>query len=268
MEMDLKKRMAVFLCLAIVLSIVYAKLTPDIGKTDIDGKTEAVSGRAWAGERSNIKEGEPSEKYIAITFDDGPKAGTTDVLLEGLRQRGVHATFFLIGRQVEENEALVEQMIKDGHLIGNHTYNHVNLASLSVKDAWRELSLCFDAIAAVEEEPLKTAEDGALKLVRPPFGEVSAAMKAQIGCPMILWSVDTRDWTGRQAGDIAGDIVETARPGDIILLHDIFENSVSGALMAIDTMMENGYTFVTVEELFGYYGITLEPGKVYRKASS
>ena len=74
MEMDLKKRMAVFLCLAIVLSIVYAKLTPDIGKTDIDGKTEAVSGRAWAGERSNIKEGEPSEKYIAITFDDGPKA--------------------------------------------------------------------------------------------------------------------------------------------------------------------------------------------------
>ena len=89
-----KAYMAVFLCLAIVLSIVYAKLTPDIGKTDIDGKTEAVSGRAWAGETSNIKEGEPSEKYIAITFDDGPKAGTTDVLLEGLRQRGRPCNLF------------------------------------------------------------------------------------------------------------------------------------------------------------------------------
>lgn len=142
-------------------------------------------------------------------------------------------------------------------MIGNHTFNHVNLANLSNKDAWQELNLCFGEIEDIAPQ--------SLKVVRPPFGEINSAVKSNVDCPIILWSVDTRDWTGRSAGDIADYIVETAREGDIILLHDIFEESVRGALMAIDTMMENGYTFVTVKELFEKNGITLEPGKVYRK---
>ena len=102
--------------------------------------------------------------------------------------------------------------------------------------------MCFGEIEDIAPQ--------SLKVVRPPFGEINSAVKNNVDCPIILWSVDTRDWTGRSAGDIADYIVETAREGDIILLHDIFEESVRGALMAIDTMMENGYTFVTVKELF------------------
>ncbi len=261
MEINLKKRMAAFLCLAIVLSLSYGWLTGSLtGLLSVENISAAKTpgnGGIKADSLDGNENGLRGGKYVAITFDDGPKAGTTDLLLNGLRERGVHATFFLIGKQVEENETLVEQMAEDGHLIGNHTFNHVNLANLSNKDAWQELNLCFGEIEDIAPQ--------SLKVVRPPFGEINSAVKNNVDCPIILWSVDTRDWTGRSAGDIADYIVETAREGDIILLHDIFEESVRGALMAIDTMMENGYTFVTVKELFEKNGITLEPGKVYRK---
>lgn len=259
MDMNLKKRMAVFLCLALALSLSYGPLTGGTKLVSATDRTKAA-GNADASENAGNVSAVSGKKYVAITFDDGPKAGTTDHLLDGLRERGVHATFFLIGKQVEDNEELVEQMAKDGHLIGNHTFNHVNLANLSNKDAWRELSQCFGEI--------ESTAPGQLRVLRPPFGEISSALKSSAGCPIILWSVDTRDWTGKSAGDIADYIVKTAREGDIILLHDIFENSVQGALMAIDTMMENGYTFVTVDELFEYSGMTLEPGKVYRRTNT
>ena len=209
---------------------------------------------------------ESSEKYVAITFDDGPKAGTTDVLLDGLKERGVKATFFLIGRQIEENRDIVARMAADGHQIGNHTFNHVNLAQMSDAQAREELTLCYEEIFSAVGEG-EGSEGETCFAIRPPFGEVGASVRENMESPVILWSVDTRDWTGKSAGDIADYIVETAGDGDIILLHDIFENSVAGALMAIDTMMKNGYTFVTVDEMFENNGISLEPGKVYRKAS-
>lgn len=208
-------------------------------------------------------------KYIALTFDDGPKAGTTDKLLDGLRSRGVHATFFLIGCQIEGNEAILEKMVNDGHLIGNHTFGHVDLSLLCSEDMERELEDCFDAI----EEASETSDDSGasdasssdFRLIRPPYGNISDALKKNADGPLILWSVDTRDWTGKSAQSIADYIVKNAKEGDIILLHDIYEQSVEGALMAVDTMQKNGYTFVTVKELFEKNGIPLEAGKIYRK---
>lgn len=251
MEINLNKRMAAFLCAAVIFSLCYGI---------IHEQTSAESTSTLTQSTTSENRADMGNKYVAITFDDGPKEGTTDILLEGLRERGVHATFFLIGKQIEENRNIIEQMSKDGHLIGNHTFNHVNLAQLSASDACRELGQCFDKIDQIARS--------SFHVVRPPYGELGSTAASFVDCPVILWSVDTRDWTGKTAGDIADYIVNHTQAGDIVLLHDIFDNSIRGALMAIDTMMENGYTFVTVDEMFDYYGITLEPGKVYRKATT
>ena len=200
---------------------------------------------------------EEIQKEIAITFDDGPKRGTTDVLLDGLKERNVSATFFLIGIQVSGLEDLVQRMDEEGHQIGNHTFSHVNLNTLDAYKQNKEITMCSQNIRqCVEREQV---------CVRPPYGEVNECLRAWIGTPLILWSVDTNDWTGKTADEIADYIVSEATAGDIILLHDIYENSVQGALMAIDRMQAQGYVFVTVEKMFADHGIILENGKVYRK---
>ena len=200
---------------------------------------------------------EEIQKEIAITFDDGPKRGTTDVLLDGLKERNVSATFFLIGIQVSGLEDLVQRMDEEGHQIGNHTFSHVNLNTLDAYKQNEEITMCSQNIRqCVEREQV---------CVRPPYGEVNECLRAWIGAPLILWSVDKNDWTGKTADEIADYIVSDATAGDIILLHDIYENSVQGALMAIDRMQAQGYVFVTVEKMFADHGIILENGKVYRK---
>ena len=158
-------------------------------------------------------------------------------------------------------------MAAEGHQIGNHTFNHVNLAQMSDAGACEELTLCYEEIFSAVGAG-EGSEGEAYFAIRPPFGEIGASVRENVDSPVILWSVDTRDWTGMGAEDIADYIVKTAGEGDIILLHDIFENSVAGALMAIDTMMENGYTFVTVDEMFENKGISLEPGKGVQKGIS
>ncbi len=186
---------------------------------------------------------EEEKKHVALTFDDGPKAGKTDVLLEGLRERGIHATFFLIGCQIEGNEEIVKQMKADGHQIGLHTFSHVELSKLSEYEQKQEIEKGKQALEAV-------IGPGNYSL-RPPFGSVDKHLKSWINVPIVLWSVDTRDWTGISAQKIKKAVLTSAKDGDIILMHDIFTESIQGALMAIDEMKED-YEFMTVEELESY----------------
>ena len=193
-------------------------------------------------------------QYIALTFDDGPVPETTQRLLDGLTERGAHATFFLIGEQIDGMEDVVKRMRDEGHQVGNHTYSHarldrgdaVALADLSKADA----QLC---------EVLGEGE----YWVRPPWGFVSDAIKQCVSVPLIYWSVDTEDWRSRNADLIAHTIVETAQNGNIVLLHDIHSASVDAALRAIDTLSAQGYQFVTVEELFSCCGVTPQCGHFY-----
>ncbi len=199
-------------------------------------------------------------KMVALTFDDGPKAGVTDWLLEELYKRDVKATFFLIGNQVEmdNNDVIVRRMYEDGHQIGCHTYSHVQMTLLSETEQKQEILEWYDTISGVIGD--------FSYCIRPPYGSVNSELCACLDIPIILWSVDTRDWTGKQASDIADYIVSEAEDGDIILLHDIFEESVHGAVAAVDRLKELGYDFVTVDELLTEKGIAEEGGKVYRKA--
>ena len=195
---------------------------------------------------------------IALTFDDGPRRSTTTALLDGLAQRGVKATFFLIGAQIEHNEDVVRRMDEEGHQIGIHTFDHVYLTGLSKAD--------FDAQVASTRQALMDilGHDGFL--LRPPYGMVDAAVRQNAGCPIILWSIDPEDWGDQNAAREVEHVVANARDGAVILLHDIFPASVEAALAIVDQLHAQGYLFLTIEELFAARHITLEAGEVYRDA--
>ena len=194
------------------------------------------------------------EKYVALTFDDGPRRGTTERLLDGLKERGARATFFLIGRQVEDNAGLVTRMAEEGHQIGNHTWSHQRLDGVLPDAAAQEVTRT--------EAALEALLGGGEYWLRPPYGQVAEG--ANFGVPMVKWSVDPRDWESRNTEKVTRAILDSVEPGSIILLHDIYPTSVEAALRVVDKLQEEGYWFVTVEELLWLNGVTPEAGRMYR----
>lgn len=196
------------------------------------------------------------EKYVALTFDDGPRQGTTDRLLDGLKQRGVKATFFLIGQQIEANADLVTRMAEEGHQIGNHTWSHQRLDGAAPDQAAQEVERTEAALEAVV--------GGGEYWLRPPYGQVNAGEEESLGVPLVKWSVDPRDWESRNTDKVTRAILENVEPNSIILLHDIYPTSVDAALRVVDQLQEEGYWFVTVEELLRLNGVTPKAGEMYR----
>lgn len=227
------------LVLALVLLMAALRLS--------DGGTVPVEGGA---------EIPAEEKYVALTFDDGPLKGSTDRLLDGLKERGAVATFFLIGQQIEDNAGLVVRMAEEGHQIGNHTWSHQRLDGASLDEAAQEV--------ARTEAALETLLGGGEYWLRPPYGRVNAGTEASFGVPLVKWSVDPRDWESRDTGKVVRAILENVEPNSIILLHDIYPTSVEAALKVVDRLQEEGYWFVTVEELLRINGVKPEAGVMYR----
>ena len=193
---------------------------------------------------------------VAITFDDGPRAETTSVLLDGLAQRGVHATFFVIGTRLECNEDIVRRMAEEGHQVGIHSQNHKMLTELGAAGFYAEVDQLRMTLTA-----LLGKEDF---MLRPPYGMTSAAVCRWAGAPIILWAVDPEDWSDHDTARQVELILDQVEDGDIILLHDIYASSVDTALQVVDALMAQGYYFVTVEELFALRGVEPEAGRVYR----
>ena len=214
----------------------------------------------WLPGRERATMGEvqlPAGPFVALTFDDGPKASTTPVLLEGLARRGVHATFFVIGENVAGNEELLIRMERDGHQIGLHTFHHKSLAAVNGRDFYAEVDKLRETLSGLLDQ-----EDF---MLRPPYGMITPSNRARAGSPIILWSVDPEDWSDRSSARQLSVILDKVEDGSIILLHDIYAESVDTALAAVDELMVQGYKFVTVEELFALRGVTPEDGKEYRK---
>ena len=200
----------------------------------------------------------PKPHRVALTFDDGPYDKITPDLLDGLAERGVRVTFFLLGSRVKGREAIVARAAEEGHQIANHSYSHSNFTKLTAAEVAREIRDTADAAeAACGQRPW---------MVRPPYGAVNKAVKAAVSEPFIMWSVDPEDWRYRDAQKIHDAAIGHTKDGDIILLHDAYASSVEAALMLIDSLSELGYDFVTVEELFAESGIELEGGKSYFSA--
>ncbi len=180
---------------------------------------------------------------IALTFDDGPNASYTPILLDGLKARGIKATFFLIGENVEagENAQIVKRMYDEGHLIGNHTYHHVEITRVDSATALEELKKTNEAIEQVTGERVE--------YMRPPFGAWQKNLEKEVNLIPVMWSVDPLDWTTANADEIVNKVVTETEENDIILLHDCYESSVKAALRIIDLLTEEGYEFVTVDQL-------------------
>lgn len=197
----------------------------------------------------------PEEKLIAITFDDGPRRETTERLLDGLEERDARATFFLIGRQIEGNEDLVERMQAEGHQVGSHTWSHTRLTGVSADTLRQEVGRT--------EEALEDLLGPGSYWLRPPYGAVDAADRDLIQTPMIKWSIDPRDWEKLDTAQVTAAVLKAAAPNQIILLHDIYPTSVDAALAVVDALQGEGYRFVTVEELLEANGIQPEAGVLY-----
>lgn len=201
---------------------------------------------------------QPQGKLIALTFDDGPRRETTTVLLDGLKQRGVPATFFLIGEQIPGNEDLLRRMAAEGHQIGIHSYTHQKLTGLNDTDWAAEV----DRTRLVIQNAVGPGD----YFLRPPYGLTDPAVLRRADRPIILWSVDPEDWAKRNTAATAEHLLSHARDGAILLLHDIYPSSVEAALQVVDELHRQGYYFLTVEQLFAQRGIPLEAGKIYRNA--
>ena len=195
------------------------------------------NGEAWEAD-ADVDADIGEEKRIAITFDDGPHRLYTPKLLDGLKERGIHATFFLVGENIGNNEALVKRMAEEGHLIGNHTFSHVQLTKMKKEDACREVQQTNERICAVTGAPVL--------YIRPPYGSWNDELQAEIPMTVTLWNLDSEDWKSQNTGKI---VEPDAEEGSIILLHDIFDTSVEAALRIVDDLTAQGYTFVTVDEL-------------------
>ena len=177
---------------------------------------------------------------LALTFDDGPSEYTI-TLSEGLKERGVQATFFLLGENMERNEAAVKQLAQDGHLLGNHSYHHVQLNKLSQSKACQEI---------VKTNNLIYEYTGIYPMyVRPPYGEWDTKLDCGIDMIPVFWSVDSLDWKLKNTDQIVKKVLAQVEDGDIILMHDGYYTSVEAAFQIVDNLKKEGFRFVTADKM-------------------
>jgi peptidoglycan/xylan/chitin deacetylase (PgdA/CDA1 family) len=182
---------------------------------------------------------------VALTFDDGPHPQLTPALLDLLARRGVKATFFVIGKNVNAHPDIVARIVAEGHEIGNHTMNHPSLTKLGAAAVAAEISGTNDAV--------RNAAGLTPTIMRPPYGAINPALTKRLndefGQSVILWSVDPLDWKIRKASHVSQHLIENAKPGAILLAHDIHASTIEAMPAVLDALLAKGYQFVTVSEL-------------------
>ncbi len=195
---------------------------------------------------------EKNKKVVALTFDDGPDGNTTPQALDILAKYKIKATFFVQGKNIAGNEAILKRMQAEGHEVGNHSWNHPVLTQLSLEDAKKQITDTEDAI--------KNVLGKSSKLMRPPYGAISDDIRNSLDLSFILWDVDSLDWKSKNEASIFTEIQHQTSDGAIILLHDIHQPSVNSLPKVIEYLQEQGYSFVTVSELLN---TRLKPHEIY-----
>ncbi|MCM3749298.1 polysaccharide deacetylase family protein [Paenibacillus pasadenensis] len=186
------------------------------------------------------------DKVVALTFDDGPDVEITGEILDILKKENVKATFFVVGTRVKQNPEMLKRIADEGHVIGNHSYNHPQLGKASRSKILDELNRTDKLIEnAVGYKP---------KLMRPPYGSSSSLLRSildETGRQQVLWSVDTRDWAGTSVKDMLANIDRNTKPGGNILMHSVGPKLKTPELLPllIKDLRAKGYTFVTVDQL-------------------
>ncbi|MBR2751371.1 MAG: DUF4214 domain-containing protein [Clostridiales bacterium] len=195
------------------------------------------------------------EKVLALTFDDGPYTPVTTRILDALKPYDAHATFFVVGNRVNPYSESVIRAVNQDCEIANHTWNHTTLTRISAAAVEQQMNDCDNAVynlAGVHT-----------RVMRPVGGSYSGTVAANVGRPMIIWSVDTNDWKYRNAQHVIDEILNNARDGDIVLMHDLYETTAEAVEYVVPKLIEKGFTLVTISELAEYKGIDLQAGEAY-----
>ena len=200
---------------------------------------------AQTGERTYLTAVNVEEPVVAMTFDDGPSAVLTPRLLDILKQRNIKATFFVLGQLVQEHPEIVARAVAEGHEIANHSWDHKALNKLGEGGLQHELADTSAEITKATGKPVT--------LMRPPYGatnpRLNRAIEKEYGMKVILWSVDPLDWKRPGPQVVEQRILAGAKPGAIILSHDIHPGTIDAMPATLDALTAKGYKFVTVSEL-------------------
>lgn len=182
-----------------------------------------------------------NNKKIALTFDDGPHPYYTEQLLDGLKERGVVATFFVTGEHASLHSDVIKRMHEEGHLIGNHTYSHMQLQNSNREKFKEELIITNQVIENIIGEEVC--------YVRPPYGTWDKTLEGDLNMIPVLWTIDPLDWCSDDVSCVVDKVTNKVKDNDIILMHDYYDTTVTAALKIVDELLEEGYVFVTVEEI-------------------
>lgn len=236
--MSKKKAGIIFLIIVLALAVVWIRRT--------DPKTRRTSGMVLAENIAGpgmlrLVEQSMEHPRAALTFDDGPDGRHTPLLLDGLKERNVKASFFLLGEKIEQYPEIVQRMQEEGHLIGNHTYHHVQLDKLNETKAREEIlktnNLIYETAGIYPQ------------YMRPPFGAWKKNLELCVEMLPVFWTIDTLDWKVKNTEKIISTVQDKIKDGAIILMHDEYDTSVEAALKVVDQLEAQGYELVTVDKL-------------------
>ena len=204
------------------------------------------------------REVDGTKKMVALTYDDGPSV-YTDAILDVFEEYKQRATFFIVGDRISWNEDQAKREAELGFQQGNHTYNHNVLTKLSEEKIKEKLKGTDDELVRISGKPSV--------YLRPPEGRYNDTLKKACGCPIILWSVDSRDWESKDCDKVCSTIIGKLKDGDIVLMHDLYKSTADATKKIVPALVNEGFQLVTVEEMaiVKTDGKGLENGAVYTR---
>ena len=243
-----------------ILPEKYGVVSVKVSKDSLQECFAGSSPKPFSGKTSGAKEAiEQGRPIIALTFDDGPMEGTTNLILDELEKHDANATFFVCGNQAKHYPALLKRQIDLGCEIGNHTYSHPALTSLNSEKMKEQISKTNEIVSQ--------ATGVTPSLVRPPYGSINQAVKNNLKARFILWDLDTLDWKTRNTEATIKAVLDGASDGQIVLMHDIHDPTAKAAKKIIPELINRGFYLATVSEMFEAKGYFLEEGKAYNHAN-
>ena len=199
-----------------------------------------------------------NKKLIAFTFDDGPSKYTLE-LLNILDEFNAKASFFLVGYNIRIRNEIVVEMFNRGFEIGNHTIDHSRLTAFNCEKANNKINQ--------NNELFVNLTGNEMRLLRPPYGSINKKLRECIDHPVILWSVDSRDWETRNRDAVVHEVLSHVKEGDIVLFHDLYSTTIDAIKILLPILYADGFKVVSVSELFAAKNLPLEDHQIYRKAS-
>ena len=202
---------------------------------------------------------DPNKKTIAFSFDDGPGGNYTLEILNALMDNKAHATFFMLGNRMNNYPTVVTTVHNSGNEIGSHTLSHYNMGKTKI-----------NKILEREEQTnaiYNSLTNDTLKLLRPPYGMITNKIKETLDNIIVTWSIDTLDWKTKNKDMIKDEILNNAKDGEIVLMHDIYPTTVEAVKEVLPILYSRGFQVVSISELASLNNRVLEPHKVYYRIS-